>query len=87
MKTDKYTKIILTVIAINLTVISIKSLDLIPKANANTLSKTNYGLVPVNSDGSITVKFNQNSIMDVRLRGIEQSSLLSWEPIYVKTKQ
>jgi hypothetical protein len=86
MKTDKYTKIILTVIAVNLTVISIKSLDLIPKATAGTLAKPNYGLVPVNSDGSITVKFNQSSPMDVCLKSIDPSPLLNWQPIYVKTK-
>ena len=33
---DKYTKIILTIIAANLTLMTLQGLDLIPQANANT---------------------------------------------------
>ena len=35
MKADKFTKIVLTVIAVNLTILTLKNVDIIPKAYAN----------------------------------------------------
>lgn len=63
MQIDTFTKIILTVIAINLTILTAQSLDLIPELRANEPTAhtglntlAGYGLVPVNSDGTISVK-------------------------------
>jgi hypothetical protein len=76
MKTDRYTKFLLTVIAACLTVLTLQSIDIIPKAYAMppakpaTLPIGSYGLVPVNPDGSITVKLNSEMI-DVNLKNIE----------------
>ena len=66
MKTDFYTKAVLTVIAVCLTIIVIKQVDIIPiayagapKTNSNT--NMNYGLVPLNEDGSIDVNVVSSS--------------------------
>jgi hypothetical protein len=46
--------------------------DLVPKAYANTpeinsFSKPNYGLVPLNSDGSVNVKIISSDLIQVDL--------------------
>ena len=66
MKTDFYTKTVLTVIAICLTIIVLKEVEIIPKAYAgpsenNLNTSMNYGLVPLNKDGSIDVKIVSSS--------------------------
>jgi hypothetical protein len=77
MKIDKFTKVVLTVIAVNLTLLTVKNLDIIPKAYANeSTSKVkftpsmNYGLVPLNDDGSITVKLSSYDEIDVNITNI-----------------
>ncbi|AXG73063.1 hypothetical protein DVK85_01975 [Flavobacterium arcticum] len=72
MKTDRYTKIILTVIAACLIVNILEKIDIIPKAYANGSEKatplnSNYAVVPVNEDGSINVTVNTTTPMDVNL--------------------
>lgn len=86
MKTDAYTKIVLTIIALCLLVLVFKGVDLAPEAyasgaNNNTPlnNKTNYGLVPINEDGTINVRLNTNQVVDVRLRGIDEAPNLRWE--------
>lgn len=78
MKTDLYSKTVLTVIAICLTIITIKSVDLIPKSYANTPNNfiKEYGLVPINSDGSINVKITNTSEIDVDITSISTSDEL-----------
>jgi len=79
MKTDRYTKIVLTIIAFCLVVNTLDKLDIIPKAYANApaippalpTAEPKYGLVPLNADGSITVK--TVSPMDVNITGIRTS--------------
>ena len=61
MKNDFYTKAVLTVIAMCLIILVLKEVEIIPKAHAdipavNSADKLNYGLVPVNPDGSINVR-------------------------------
>ena len=80
MKIDTFTKFVLTVIAINLTILTVKNLDLIPKAYANEptnkvelIPNNNYGLVPLNEDGSIDVNiksFSTSSVMDVNIEEV-----------------
>lgn len=75
MKTDKVTKVLLSVIAVNLSILTISNLDLIPKAHANdsitnSTPSINYGLVPLNEDGSITVKVISSEELDVNITGI-----------------
>ena len=57
MKTDFYTKGILTVIAGALIVLAFENMDL-TKANA-AKSVSGFATVPVNPDGSINVKFSE----------------------------
>jgi hypothetical protein len=79
MNTDRYTKIVLTVIAFCLVVNTLDKLDIMPKAYANAptpsmmppIPETKYGLVPLNADGSINVK--TVSPMDVNITGIRTS--------------
>ncbi|GGK41939.1 MULTISPECIES: hypothetical protein [Flavobacteriaceae] len=79
MKTNLYLKTVLTVIAVCLTILTIKSLDLIPKAYAktpNNLINKEYALVPINSDGSINVKITNTSEIDVNITSIDTSDEL-----------
>ena len=71
MKTDFYTKTTLTVIAVCLSILTLQSIDIIPKSYASGNEKTsiatapkNYGLVPVNADGSIDVTITRISTTD-----------------------
>lgn len=82
MKTDLYTKIVLTIIAVSLAIIVIRDVDIIPRAYANSTetnmkSKMNYGLVPLNADGSIDVNIKSySSTMDVDIVDISTSDEL-----------
>lgn len=76
MKTDVYTKVVLTVIAIALSAIVLRDMDIIPEAHATSDAKmpivnTNYGLIPVNEDGSINVRFMNTEELDVNIRNID----------------
>ena len=77
MKTDRYTKGILSIIAVCLIFIATKDIDIIPQAQASTPiisdtpSITNYGLVPINSDGSITVTLAPSQLLDVSIKNID----------------
>ncbi|NAY93371.1 hypothetical protein GTQ34_15785 [Muricauda sp. JGD-17] len=83
MKMDKYTKIVLTIIAVNLTILTITNLDLLPKAYANEpmenselLPAMNYGLVPLNEDGTISVTLSNYDQIDVNIVGIDTNEEL-----------
>ena len=65
----KAIKILLGIIAVNLTLITLIQLEIFPpKAYANEINtsttpiNTNYGLVPLNEDGSIDVNLVNNSV-------------------------
>jgi hypothetical protein len=66
MKTDMYTKVLLTIIAFCMLVIVFREVDLIPKAHAASpldglRPGVQYGLVPLNADGSIDVNIKSHS--------------------------
>ncbi len=91
MKTDFYTKAVLTVIAICLTIIALKQVDIIPNAYAGTPktnlnTNMNYGLVPLNADGSIDVNVKSSSTMDVNITSCSNNAFYHAEPIEVKIK-
>ena len=66
---SKKTNILLGIIAINLTLLTLIQLEIWPtKANANEFnSNLNYGLVPLNEDGSINVKLSSSDVIDVNI--------------------
>ena len=72
MTTDKYTKAILTIIAICLTINIVKDFDFWPTAHANEL--TNFSTVPV---GYKLVPIDASSVMDVRIVDINTSKELN----------
>ncbi|KLT69770.1 MULTISPECIES: hypothetical protein [Flavobacterium] len=84
MKSDFYTKFILTVIAICLSILTLKSIDFIPKAYGGSLKSedkkpllnTNYALVPVNSNGTIDVNIKSSSMLDVNVSKVTTSDEL-----------
>jgi len=69
---SKRTNILLGIIAINLTLLTLIQLNIWPTTvNANELNSTlNYGLVPLNEDGSINVKFSSNDVLDVNIEEV-----------------
>ncbi|HHG86106.1 MAG TPA: hypothetical protein ENJ82_15260 [Bacteroidetes bacterium] len=77
MKIDLYSKVVLTVIAGCLMILVLRGADFAPKAYADNLTETpsaQFGLVPMNEDGSINVvvkSFGANDIMDVRIKDID----------------
>ena len=83
MTVDKFTKIVLTVIAVNLTISTVKSVDIIPKAyahesldNLELIPNINYGLVPLNEDGTISVKLSASDEIDVNIVGVKTNDEL-----------
>ena len=96
MKLDLYTKSVLTVIAICLTINVVKDFDIIPKAYAgetktnvenklNLSPNKNYGLIPVNADGSIDVNIKSSETMDVSIKDIDTYDNLGVEIEYVSS--
>lgn len=71
MKIDQYTKFLLTVIAACLVIMIIRDAQVIPKAYANTNKINNYGVIPVNEDGSITVRLSSSDEIDVNIKNID----------------
>ncbi|MCW8980083.1 MULTISPECIES: hypothetical protein [Altibacter] len=79
MKTDTYTKVILTVIAICLTLNVMKELDIVPVAYASEGSsipeaKTKYQLVPISENNTMDVRIvdiNTYDELNVNLKGVD----------------
>ena len=76
MKTDLYTKTVLTIIAACLMVLALKEVKLIPEAAAaapaRPAANQAYGLVPVNADGSVSVRFQTAEATPVNVVGIHR---------------
>lgn len=81
MKTDLYTKTLLTVIAAALTVIVLQHIDLFPKANASG-SNAGFISVPLNPDGSMNVRVVDN--MKVDIAAIGGNSIYGALPVNMK---
>ena len=70
MKSNKLKNIFLGVIALNLTLITLFQLNIWPStANATDFS-ANYGLVPLNEDGSINVNLASSNTIDVNINEV-----------------
>jgi hypothetical protein len=83
MKTDTYTKVILTIIAIVLTLNLLKSSVTPAKADSKT-----YSTVPVNPDGTINVRIKQapKDVLDVNIETTAVHAFMYAEPITVKVQ-
>jgi len=82
MKTDKYTKVILTIIAIALMGNLLKSF--ITPANAAT---TNYVKFPINKDGTVDVRIvGTSEPVEINLKEVDRHAFFYAEPIEVKVK-
>jgi len=80
MKTDLYTKTVLTVIAISLAVHVFKDTEIIPSAYAaEKASDIEYRLVPISNMNTLDVRIvdiNTYDELNVNLRGVETSDEL-----------
>ena len=83
MKTDFYTKTILTVIAVALVTLVIQNTNLVNEAKADKTNFNNFASVPINKDGSINVKLITDE-MDVNIRSIGGSSVFGALPMNLK---
>lgn len=83
MKTDRYTKVVLTIIAICLINLSLGGVSPFQKAYAGSPDRSmsvpdgTYGLVPLNEDGSITVRLSPMDEIDVNITDISTSDELN----------
>ena len=76
MRTDRYTKIVLTVIAVCLTINLVKDLEIVPKAyaNDNIANETEYRLVPVSEMETLDVRIvdiNTYDELNVNVKNID----------------
>lgn len=83
MKTDLYTKLILTVIAVSLVLLVLQNTTLVNEAKADKTNFNKFATVPINDDGSINVKLVADQ-MDVNLKSIGGSSVYGALPINLK---
>ena len=82
MKTDLYTKTVLTVIAVALVGLFFKNGTIVNEAKADKTNYSRYASIPVNEDGSINVKMMTD--MDVNIRSIGGSSVYGALPMNLK---
>ena len=81
MKIDRFT----TVIAINLSVLTLSKIKIIPSANAHSSELempaqfANYGLVPINEDGSVNMRLMSTDRLDVNIVDISTYDKLKVE--------
>ncbi|WP_109299688.1 hypothetical protein [Aquimarina sp. AU474] len=71
MKTNKYSQFLLTIIAVCLVIIVIRDIDIIPKAHANSSYHNTFANLPINEDGSITVRINNTDEINVNIKSID----------------
>lgn len=90
MKKDSTIKILLGIIAINLSIISISQLDLIPKTYANnqqtTIKAQEFGIVPINEDGTISVRVENSELMDVNIHSFKGKDFFEALPVFIMNK-
>lgn len=81
MKIDKLTKVLIAVIAVNLTYQTVKDIRFGTSSFAvdseYEMPTVNYGMVPLNADGSISVRLAEYDRLDVNIVDISTSDLLN----------
>ncbi|MGB3947033.1 MAG: hypothetical protein WBM13_03545 [Bacteroidia bacterium] len=83
MKTDFYTKLILTVIAVSLVLLVLQNSTVVNEAKADKFNFNKFATVPINDDGSINVRLVSEQ-MDVNVKSIGGSSVYGALPINLK---
>ena len=76
----KTIKILLGIIAINLTLLTIIQTGIWPpkvQASETNYSNVNYGLVPLNEDGSIDVKLSEETVEAIKPPAIMDVNLMT----------
>tara|TARA_X000001036_G_scaffold428361_1_gene458061 strand:+ start:233 stop:562 length:330 start_codon:yes stop_codon:yes gene_type:complete len=93
MKSQKTKNVLLGIIAFNLTLISCFQLDLLGTNayanNNNTLSNINYGLVPLNDDGSINIKLSENDLeilKPLQNTSVDLRKIAGWDVAFSKSR-
>ncbi len=71
MRTTTYTNIMLTVIALSLSLLVIQQLKIIPSVHAESGPVSPYhNILPLNEDGSLNVRLQNLDEIDVNISGI-----------------
>ncbi len=83
MKTDLYTKSVLTVIAGALLVLAYQNVTFVSEAKADKPDFNKFANIPINTDGSINVKLISDQ-MDVNIKSIGGSSVYGNLPVNLK---
>ena len=84
MKTDRYLKVILTVIAVCLVVLTLQNMDMIPRAHAErpVATSPNYALVPLSADGTVEVKIKSiDDVLDVNIQKVGGNTCYQGVPV------
>ncbi len=86
MNKDVFLKVVLALIAVNLTILTLMNLDVIPhvKASAPAIEQPaiNYGLIPLNDDGSLNVSLNASEEIKVNITNID-----TWDELKVDVRE
>ncbi len=82
MKTDIYTKTILTIIAGALMTLVFQNMKLVNEAKADGANFNKFASIPVNNDGAINVRMSSD--MDVNIHSIGGSSVYGALPVNLK---
>jgi hypothetical protein len=84
MKTDKYLKIVLTVIAVCLVVLTLQNLNIIPEANADQPNSPTpgYAMAPLSPDGTVEVRIKSiDGVLDINLQKVGGSTCYQGVPV------
>ena len=84
MKTDSYLKVVLTVIAVCLVMLTLQNMNVIPRAQAEThmAPNPNYALVPLNADGTVEVKIKSiDDMLDVNIQKVGGNTCYQGVPV------
>jgi len=87
MKTDRYLKVVLTIIAGCLVVLTLQNMNVIPRAQAEDSLPLipNYALVPLSGDGTVEVKIKSiDEVLDVNIQKVGGNNCYQGVPFFEK---
>jgi hypothetical protein len=73
MKAQTYLNIVLTVIALNLSILSLSVLDVLPQATATNQPQQQLS-IPVNEDGSVDVRLQPSDQLNVTIEDVDRGA-------------